>query len=301
MARKPAFAPKEPIAKLPLATRKDLRDNYEAKRADLEKQISELLGVDFKANLDPNEIWAYNTDESNSIGGMFYRYVDGFLSCLKQYIERFGDDGKDHFNAAVTQSELQVHVNRLGDKAPTIDCQITDGVFSILFHQEKLGYSQGYIFNELLKAVEAVPREGLSVWAKNSIQEYYEEQIDDLCDKIADVLNMPDIVVEPSFEENYKALKAAKEDDSWEEQFGRATYAYIEGLHSQLVSQGFKGDDMLQEGIAEVMTAQKIVFLVVPKKYNDLVLEDGVLDLRTIPAKWWVDVASSGSGLVDLL
>ncbi|KAK7060760.1 hypothetical protein VNI00_000492 [Paramarasmius palmivorus] len=304
MARK-VFTPKEPVEKLPLATRKDLRDNYEAKKVELEEKISEILGVTFKANLNANEIWAYNTDERQSIGGMFYRYVDGFLSCLKRYIENFGDDGKTHFTEAVTQNELQVHVNPLGDKAPTVDCEIKDGAFIILFHHEKLGYNQSYIYDELLKAVEKAPREGLSVRAKKSIQEHYEEEIDDLRDKIAETLAMPNLVIEPSFEENFKALKAAKGDDSsWEEGFGRATFSYIRGLNSQFESQGFKGDDMLQEGIAEVMTAQKIVFLVVSeikKKYHELVLEDGVLYLRTIPEKWWVNADEAGTGLVDML
>ncbi|ESK83380.1 hypothetical protein Moror_15647 [Moniliophthora roreri MCA 2997] len=306
MARKPAFAPKEPIEKLPLAVRKDLRDNYEAKKAELEGKIAELLGIDsFKANLNANEIWAYNTDARQSIGGMFYRYVDGFLSCLKRYIDNFDDDGRVHFNEAVSQSELQIHVNPLGDKAPTIDCDIKDGIFNILFHHENLGYNQDYIYSELLKAVERAPREGLSIRAKKSVQEEYEENIDDLRDKIAETLAMPNLVIEPSFEENFKALKTAKGDNSsWEESFGRATLGYINGLKSQLERQGFKGDEMLQEGLAEVMTAQKIVFLVVPeikKRYHEVILEDGVLYLRTIPNEWWVNVDEAGSGLVDML
>uniref|UniRef100_A0A0W0EW73 Uncharacterized protein n=1 Tax=Moniliophthora roreri TaxID=221103 RepID=A0A0W0EW73_MONRR len=79
-----------------------------------------------------------------SIGHMFYRYVDGFLSCLKCYVENFDEDDITHFNEAVTQSKFQVHINPLEHKAPpTINCEIKDRVFNILFRQEKLGYSQG--------------------------------------------------------------------------------------------------------------------------------------------------------------
>ncbi|ESK85676.1 hypothetical protein Moror_9920 [Moniliophthora roreri MCA 2997] len=85
----------------------------------------------------------HNTKRA-SIGHMFYRYVDGFLSCLKCYVENFDEDDITHFNEAVTQSKFQVHINPLEHKAPpTINCEIKDRVFNILFRQEKLGYSQG--------------------------------------------------------------------------------------------------------------------------------------------------------------
>ncbi|KAL0568175.1 hypothetical protein V5O48_013812 [Marasmius crinis-equi] len=301
---KTVFVPKEPIEKLPLAVRKDVRDNYEAKKVELEQEISKVLGVAFKANLNTNEIWAYNTDDRASAGGVLFRYVDGFLTCLKEYLNTYGDDGKDHFNNAVSKSELQVHVNPLGDKAPTIDCTVNEGVFVVLFHHQKLGYNQSHIREELLKAVENAPREGLSVRAKQSIKDKYDECIDELRDDIAEMLAMPELIIEPSFEENYKALKAAKTEDSWEETFGRGTYAYFEGLKDQLARQGFKGDEMLQEGVAEMATEKKIVFQVVSKtakEYNEIVLDGGVIYLRTTPAKWWVNVAGAGEGLVDML
>lgn len=46
----------------------------------------------------------------------YYSYVEGFISALKTYLKKYGDDGKTHFNEAVTQSELAVVVNELGDK-----------------------------------------------------------------------------------------------------------------------------------------------------------------------------------------
>lgn len=43
-------------------------------------------------------------------------YVDGFIYALKSFITAHGDEGKAHFNEAVTQSELALAANELGDK-----------------------------------------------------------------------------------------------------------------------------------------------------------------------------------------
>jgi hypothetical protein len=38
-------------------------------------------------------------------------YVNGFISALKSYLEKYGDDGKAHFNAAVSKAQLSVNVS----------------------------------------------------------------------------------------------------------------------------------------------------------------------------------------------
>ncbi|KAJ7334270.1 hypothetical protein DFH08DRAFT_303296 [Mycena albidolilacea] len=40
------FTPKPAVAKLPLAVRKDIRDNFDSKKEDFQTRIKELLGVD---------------------------------------------------------------------------------------------------------------------------------------------------------------------------------------------------------------------------------------------------------------
>ncbi|KAF9261886.1 hypothetical protein L218DRAFT_868882 [Marasmius fiardii PR-910] len=281
MPKTPAFTPKQPIEKLPLAVRKDIRDNYEAQKEEHEKTISDLLGNTFKLALNPNEIWAYNEDSSNMrAGGVLTGYVTGFIYCLKPYVEKYGDEGKTHFNSAVTESELRVGVNPLGDKAPTIDCAVRDGAFWILFHPTSLGYNQDYIYDELLAAVEAAPREGLSIRAKHSISEDWEEKIDDLKEELVGVTGISDLDLDPNFDENYKVLKASKsDDDSWEQNFGKASFEYFEYLKDNLIRQGFRGDDaLLQEGLQDVLTSKQFVLRVLPNikaSYNEIVLENG--------------------------
>ncbi|KAG6813507.1 hypothetical protein H0H93_013364 [Arthromyces matolae] len=120
MPKAPAFTPKPALEKIGLAVRKDIRDKYESEKEELEATISQLLGVTFHVEINANEVLPYNPANSNaSVGAMFKRYVDGFITALKGYLDKFGDEGKTHFNDAVTKSELTLNVNELGDKVKT--------------------------------------------------------------------------------------------------------------------------------------------------------------------------------------
>ncbi|KAF5378814.1 hypothetical protein D9615_007013 [Tricholomella constricta] len=307
MPKAAPFTRKPGIEKLPLAVRKDIRDSYESEKEGFETTISELLGTPFHVNVNAGEVWAYNLPDSNmSAGGILKGYVEGFIDALKDYVERYGEEGKTHFNDAVTQSELTVNVNELGDEAETISADIKDGVFRILFHHQKMGYNQSDLKEFLLKAVEDVPRAGLSITAKNSIEEDYNEQIEELTKEIGEIIAMPDVILDPNFEENYAALDAVMKDKDWHWGFGRATFQYFsEGLKYQLNSQGFKDDDMLQEGLAEYLQSKTFKIRVVPQTKNDdiieTVLEGGVVYIQMTAQNWWYNTGDAGSGLIDLL
>jgi hypothetical protein len=47
-------------------------------------------------------------------------YVNGFISALKSYLEKYGDDGKAHFNAAVSKAQLSVNVSFLKSQLETV-------------------------------------------------------------------------------------------------------------------------------------------------------------------------------------
>lgn len=78
----------------------------------------------------------------------------------------------------------------------------------------------------MLKAIEDVPREGFSILAKTSIENDYNAEIEELTAKIGSILAMPDVTLDPNFEENYAALKI-KSDTSWYNSFGRVTFEYF--------------------------------------------------------------------------
>ncbi|KAH6885117.1 hypothetical protein BKA70DRAFT_1124181 [Coprinopsis sp. MPI-PUGE-AT-0042] len=243
MAKKTAFAPKEPIAKLPLAVRKDLRDKYEAEKEEWETKIAELLGVEkFTINFNANAIWAYAEESSatkgeTNAGKVLADYAKGFIHGLTAFIETYGDEGKQDFVKAVHAAEIALDINPLGEDAPEIlDAEIRDGVWTILFKTKCLDYNVSRMgATEFVKVVDAARTEGFSLKAKNNIEEYYTDKIDDLKEKIATLLNMEDVVLDPNFEENYQTLKAKKKDDEWQERFGKTIYEYFEYVIGPLV------------------------------------------------------------------
>lgn len=61
-----------PVEKLPLAVRKNIRDDWENNRADFEKQISEVLGTSWTIDIQPNAIYAYAKESyaKDSLGSL---------------------------------------------------------------------------------------------------------------------------------------------------------------------------------------------------------------------------------------
>ncbi len=64
-----------PAEKLPLAVRTNIRDAYESKKTDFEKQLSDLLGVPWTIEIDPNAIYPYAKEDyaKNSLGSCIAR------------------------------------------------------------------------------------------------------------------------------------------------------------------------------------------------------------------------------------
>ncbi|TEB34308.1 hypothetical protein FA13DRAFT_80648 [Coprinellus micaceus] len=227
MAKKVPFIPLAPIEKLPLAVRKDIRDNYDSKKEEFAAEASKLVGTPFVINFNPNQVMAYATDSSTTAGYIFSGYAEGFISGLKKFVEYYEDTGKEYFNKVVTQSEVTLEANPIGDEADTISLDIKDGVIRILFHHKKLGYNQSWLDKDnFVKAVDAVTTETLSLKAKASIEKEWDENVDDVTKEIGAILNLPDVVLDPNFEEVYTTLKKEKKgDDSWEMSFGTAVLA----------------------------------------------------------------------------
>ncbi|TFK73350.1 hypothetical protein BDN72DRAFT_834754 [Pluteus cervinus] len=311
---KSKFTPKPPIEKLSLAVRKDIRDKFESRKEEFQTTIAEKVGGPFVINFNVNEAWAYvnPSTASTEAGDIFARYVEGFIAGLNNYLDKFGDDGKKHFNEAVSQSEVTLAVNPQGDEAPAITAEIKDGVFVILFSHTYFGYYQSSLSDHLLKAIENAPRQGYSLVVKHSIENDYEENIEELRGEIADLLGlkMNDLILDPNFEENYATLEAYKKDKTWQESFGQASFKYFsDGLKATLESKGFKNDELLQEGFAEVVTTKTIKIRIVTKlettknkkSTNEPILENGVLYLETTAEYWGYYCSSAAEGLLEIL
>ncbi|CAK5268831.1 unnamed protein product [Mycena citricolor] len=280
-----SFTPKPLVEKLPLAVRKDVRDKFDGNKADFEEQISKLLGISkFTLAYNPNLLAAYVKDlDRTSLGNMMNEYSKGFIYLLKHFIDSYGEDGKAHFNAAVSKAELTVNVNEVGDSAPTIAGDVQDGVFRLLFHPARVGYDITSQEEVILPAIEAAATGGFALEVKNSIKKFYSPGIDAVRTEIEELTGISGVILDPNFEENYEALSSLPKA-KWHFNFGKVHFEYFDGLKSQLLKQGFKKDEMLQEGLQEALPSKTFKIRVVEQTTNDktnqIVIENGVAYLQ---------------------
>ncbi|KAL0949187.1 hypothetical protein HGRIS_009265 [Hohenbuehelia grisea] len=309
MAPPKKWTPSPAVEKLPLAVRKELRDDWESVKGDHEAKISELLGKPYVLAFNANEVYPYADSSSSKEypGRVFVGYVEGLIAAIQWYLDEFEEDGKIHFNDAVSKGEITLVVDEKGSDGPVCSADIKDGVFRIIFRYDCLGYNQQSTKDYIVAAVDSVPREGFPVEVKNSIRSYYDPEIDEVRQQIADILALPDVVLDANFTGVYEAMLAGKPSSrSWKSEIGKVALAnFKEGLLNSLEKQGFKGDDMLQEGLAEVLTSKTFKLSVVPKlekgSVNETFVRDGVCYLQTTPDNWWYNVPNMGDGLVNLL
>lgn len=180
-----------------------------------------------------------------------------------------------------------------------------DGVFRILFKQDRFGLNQSWLADPFVKAINGGPHDGFTLLVKHSVETEYNAEVEDTQAEIGKILNLPDVVLDPNFDENYaKLLKKA--DSDWQENFGKATLAYFQyvfflvsdrcmcvltfwfpqsdGVRTQIKNQGFEGDDMLQEGFAEGVPSKTFKIRIVDKTKSgsalETVLEDGTVYIQ---------------------
>ncbi|KAF7308446.1 hypothetical protein HMN09_00693500 [Mycena chlorophos] len=304
MPKPVVFTPKPALAKLPLAARKDIRDNFDNNMDSFKSRIKALLGVEYTININAAEVWAYADDNNTSAGSCFKNYIEGFISALEAFVKKYEDDGKTHFNEAVKQAEITLTVNMLGDKAETLSADVHEGVYRILFRHDRLGYNVNWQESTMLPAIEGVEREGFCLATKHSIEDDYVGTAEPIIEEISKILGA-EFTFDPNWEEVYAALVKGGEESvsDWKSSLGRTALAYLDGLKSQLDSQGFRKDDMLQEGLQEIVETKIFRLRVLPKTENTLetVIEDGVCYIQTRPDRWGYNAGWTGENLVKLL
>lgn len=199
-------------------------------------------------------------------------------------------------------------------------CEISGGMFRLLFSGNYIGSNLSSICNELATAVNnagvaANPEGGaaLDFDAKSGIKKNYEPKIGSVKAKLQSILGLPMLEIHPNFERNFAAItayttsgkKSTTFPREWQKAFGTETLRYFELLVPTLEEQGFEKDDMLQEGFQETVDKNEIGLRIVDKLqkgyYNECVFENGVMYIQTTPEYWTTNIRAAGSKIVDLL
>ncbi|KAK7435580.1 hypothetical protein Landi51_12976 [Colletotrichum acutatum] len=297
-----------PAEKLPLALRKNIRDDWENKKEDLQKQLSDVLGAEWTLkDINPNALYPYAQDgyAKESLGSCIEQYVSEAIYNLKSFAERYGEDGKSELNSICHARSLAIDLDDRpkGERVSYCGVLVKEGgVLAIVFSEGNLGtnISSAVETQGLLAALNAAPAAPgsvavMSFAARNAVRQDYDPQIEETRKSLADMLERPDIALCPNFETNFEKMKAAAATkgsevrSDWEANFGLFTRMYFEGLRSQMRYQKFDDDDMLREGFNEAAEKGQIHFRIVDKMayatYGEVVLEDGLICLQV----WLVD------------
>ncbi|KAK3329885.1 hypothetical protein B0H66DRAFT_40504 [Apodospora peruviana] len=309
-----------PTEKFPLAIRKNLRDEWENHKADLEKQLSELLGEIWTIDINPNAIWPYHGDgyAKESLGSCIKSYVEGAIYQLRYLSGRYGDN---EFNKEInTICHAHVLTLDLEENSPPRfsygGCDVLDGKLRILFVEGSLGTNIDYCLqeNNLLPALNAAPDDRpLSFTVRQGIRMDYEPVIGETRKKIAEMLGKKEdeIKLTPNFDDSFAKLSAAIKvkgnsiRDDWQNNLGSFTYKYFEGLASQMNYLKVGEDDLIQEGFLEAVDKCEMAFRIVDKleydSYCEVMVKDGVLYVQSTAASWGSNIDYAASKLMDQL
>ncbi|KAK3694411.1 hypothetical protein B0T22DRAFT_70583 [Podospora appendiculata] len=308
-----------PAQKLSLAVRKNVRDEWDNNKADIEKQLSDLLGATWTTEINPNAIWPYNNDgyAKDSLGSCIKGYLEGAIYQIRYLVGKYGDDFKDEMNTI-----CHAHVLTLGVEETTpprfsyCGCDVQDGKLRILFLDTYLGTNIDYACQEdaLVPALNNAPSDKpLSFKVRLGIRTDYDSNIKAVLHKVAEMLGKTDedIKLNPNFEDTFAKLDAASKvkgnsvRDDWQQNMGSFALKYFEGLVWQMNYQKVGEDEMVQEGFLEAVEKLEIAFRIVEKltydSYCEVVIEDGVLYLQSTAATWGTNIDYAASKLIDQL
>ncbi|KAK1971755.1 hypothetical protein LY78DRAFT_45140 [Colletotrichum sublineola] len=314
-----------PAEKLPLALRKNIRDEWDSKKEDLQKELSDVLGAEWTlGEINPNELYPYAGDgyAKQSLGSCIAQYVSSAISNLKTFASTYGDDGKAKLNSICYARSLLIDLDDRPDKNARVTyCGVLvrdGGKLAIVFSKGNLGTNADYAVDGpgLLKALNDAPPapgsdDAMSYAARTSIRQDYDEQVEETRKKLADMLERPDFVLVPNFEANFACLReAANKKGSevrtdWEGNLGGFTRMYFEGLEYQMAYQKFGDDDLLREGFNDAVEKGEVHFRIVDKMaygtYGEVILEDGAIYIQTRAHHFGSNVNYAAEKILDQL
>ncbi|KAK4167133.1 hypothetical protein QBC43DRAFT_8469 [Cladorrhinum sp. PSN259] len=309
-----------PAEKLPLAARKNVRDAWENNKADLELQLSEILGTPWTTDINPAAIWPYGASDSyakQSPGDCIKSYVEGAIYQIKYLTGRYGDGFKTEINDLAPAHILTLDVEETSPPRFSYGgCDIADGKLRILFVENDIGVniSNCLTENNLFSALNAAPSsKPFTFFVRESIRNDYDSKIAETRHKIAQLLNKADeeVTLAPNFDDVFAKLQEASKKkgsslrDDWQKVLGGFIHSYFEALASHMAYSKFGEDELLQEGFLEAVSTNKAVFRIVDKlqydSYCECDIDDGILYLQTTAENFGTNIDYVAQKLIDRL
>jgi len=301
--------------KLPLATRKNLRDEYESKIPTLEANLSSALGVPWIIDLDPTMILPTAVDRyaKESPGQMFTKYVSDATERIKEYVSKYGEDGKSELNKLASSHIITVAES---DMVTYSGCDISNGTLRLLYGKNHLGSNISQAAESLAAAVNkagaATTPSALDFDARNSIKNDYDPKISQVKARIEAAVGVSRLTLTPNFEHNAAAIAKFESQNGsrevprdWQKRLGAHHLLYFEGLAENLESAGFAKDEMLQEALQESIEGKEVALNIVDQlvkgTYNEVIFDSGVLVIQAPPKYWTSNIRDTGNKIVDLL
>jgi len=307
-------ADKAPAEKLSLVLRKNIRDDWDGKKGELEIKLEELLGVPWKFDINPNAIWPYVKKPgdfgSDNIGTLIYAYASAIVNNIKRFLDKHGDEGKTEINSVAPAHVITMlaHAN-----VRYCDVEILDGNLRMRFDPESLGSNIDNVGEYLERALNNAPQPAdaspLSYASRNSIKNGWDGEIGPILQRAKDLLQNEKLVFEPGFVEISEQLKKAGKNarQDWEGDLGNFARYYFQGLVDTLKREKFGEDDLLREGLEEAAPKGVVKLRIVDKletkqsSYNEIVIDDGALVIQTTLKEWGVNIERAADKLVDIL
>ncbi|CEJ92288.1 hypothetical protein VHEMI07948 [[Torrubiella] hemipterigena] len=302
-----------PVEKLPLAQRKDVRDNFDNKKADMEKELSSALGQAWTIDVNINAIYPYAPNDNygqHSPGSMTAEYIDSAIRRIKYYKDKFGADGVDELNKAATAHVLTIDMD-LEEKFTYCGPKISDdGKLVILINPNNVACNIDDAINndKLTAALNEAPgasSAALSFVARQGIAQDYDTQIGEVKETLKKQLGK-DITLEPNFEEAFAKLKANGLATEYESRLGSFVYLYFKSVARALEYNNVSKDEMVLEALEEEMGENKIAFRLLDKGglssgYGEAKFEGGVVYVQTDIDHYGSNIDDAANKILDQL
>lgn len=241
---------------------------------------------------------------------MYCSYVSSAESRLRDFVNKYGEDGKKELNTTFSAHVITMDLD-VNKKFSYCGCEVSPtGQLVILFAENNLAVNIDHaLYDEnLTKALNEVPLAAgsMNYVARKSIKTQYDAEIGEVQSKVNELLGKQ-ITLNPNFQAVFDKLNGASDvDKDWAENLGQYIKFYFEALSDWLRYNKVAEDEMVREGLLELVSSDTVVFRVVDDgqlkdSYNECVIEDGVLYLQTNAKNWGVNTSKVADKLMDLL